>query len=149
DEVTFGYERELTGNLGFSALWLQRWFTDQTVDMNIGIPTSAYAPRSFTDPGPDNLINTADDRQVTFYDVIAAFRGKDAFLHTNFPGTQRYKGLELALNKRMSDRWQLSGSYVWSRLDGDFILDPTDPNNLVPTVATGRGPGIVQGQTGS
>jgi hypothetical protein len=149
DEITFGYERELTNNLGFSALWLQRWFNDQTLDSNVGIPTSAYAARAFNDPGPDNVITTADDRQVTFYDVIAAYRGKDAFLHTNFPGTQRYRGLELTLNKRMSDRWQLSGSYVWSRLDGDFILDPTDPNNLVPAVATGRGPGTVAGQTGS
>jgi hypothetical protein len=149
DEITFGYEREVTNSVGFSALWVQRWFNDQTVEVNVGIPTSAYAPHAFTDPGPDNLSGTADDRQVTFYDVAAAYLGKDAFLHTNYPGTQRYKGFELTLTKRMSDHWQLSGSYAWSRLEGDFILDPTDPNNLVPTVATGRGPASVSGQTGA
>src|SRR5205807_9050415 len=42
--------------------------------------------------------------------------------------------------KRMSDHWQMMASYVWSRLDGDFILDPTNPNNLIDSVRTGRGP---------
>ena len=140
DEITFGYERELANNVGFNALWVQRWFNDLTLDSNVGIPTSAYLPHVFTDPGPDNLINTGDDRRVTFYDVSPEYLGKDAFLHTNFPGTQRYKGLELTLAKRMSNRWQLMGSYVWSRLDGDFILDWTNPNNLVDTVRTGRAP---------
>jgi hypothetical protein len=149
DEITFGYERELTSNVGFSALWVQRWFRDQTVDADVGIPTSAYVPRAFSDPGPDNIVNTADDRQMTFYDVSTAYLGKDAFLHTNFPGAQRYKGLELTLSRRMSNRWQLMGSYVWSRLDGDHILDFTNPNNLLPAVASGRGPGTVTGSGNS
>src|SRR5207247_2287214 len=128
-----------TNNVGFSALWVQRWFNDLTLDSNVGIPTSAYLPRVFTDPGADNLINTGDDRRVTFYDVSPGYLGKDAFLHTNFPGTQRYKGLELTLAKRMSNRWQLMGSYVWSRLGGDIVVDPNNPNSTIPTNATGRG----------
>ena len=138
DEITLGYERELTNNVAFSALWLQRWFNDQTVDSNVGIPASAYAARAFIDPGPDNIVSTADDRQVTFYDVTAAYRGKDAFLHINFPGTQRYKGLELSVTKRMSNRWQMSGSYVWSRLDGELVTDPNNPNEQVDSVRLGR-----------
>ena len=39
----------------------------------------------------------------------------------------------------MSNHWQLMGSYVFSRLDGDRVLDFTDPNNLLPFVQTGRG----------
>jgi hypothetical protein len=39
----------------------------------------------------------------------------------------------------MSNHWQMMGSYVWSRLDGDRVLDPTDPNDLLPFIATGRG----------
>ena len=31
------------------------------------------------------------------------------------------------------------GSYVYSRLDGDRVLDFTDPNNLLPSMQTGRG----------
>src|SRR5262249_44593634 len=91
DEITFGYERVVTDQGGVSALWVQRWFKDQTVDSNVGIPTSAYVPHAFTDPGPDNVINTGDDRTITFYDVGDAYLGKDAFVHTNSPGIQRYK----------------------------------------------------------
>src|SRR5262249_25924209 len=127
-------------NVSFSASWIQRWFKDQTVDENIGIPSSAYVPVSVTDFGPDNLRNTADDRQLTFYSVLPAFIGKDAFLHTNCGCTQRYQGLEVSMTKRMSDRWQMMASYVYSKLDGDMILDPTNPNNQLPFVKTGRGP---------
>jgi hypothetical protein len=51
----------------------------------------------------------------------------------------------------MSNRWQMQGSYVWSRLDGDQpgiqagstttanVLDFTNPNNLLPYAQQGRG----------
>src|SRR5205814_67731 len=65
---------------------------------------------------------------------------------TNFPGTQRYNGFELSVSKRMSNRSQLMTSYVWSRLDGDLLAttgtlagDPNNPNQVIPTQATGSG----------
>jgi hypothetical protein len=74
------------------------------------------------------------------------YRGQNVSFHTNFPGTQRYKAIELSVSKRMSNRWQLLGSYVWSRLDGDLLAtsgtfagDPNNPNQVIPTQATGRG----------
>jgi Carboxypeptidase regulatory-like domain len=139
DEITFGYQRELAANIGFSALWIQRWFNDATVDQEVGIPVNGYTPQMFNDPGPDNLVNTADDRPITLYNVLAQYRGQNVAFHTNFPGTQRYKGLELSIFKRMSNRWQLMGSYVWSRLDGDLVVDPNNPNVNIPTHAVGRG----------
>ena len=139
DEITFGYQRELAANLGFSALWIQRWFNDVTVDEEVGIPVTGYTPQVFNDPGPDNLVNTGDDRPITLYNVLPQFRGQNVSLHANFPGTQRYKGLELSVAKRLSNRWQLMGSYVWSRLDGDLVVDPNNPNVTIPTNARGRG----------
>jgi hypothetical protein len=139
DEITFGYQRELSRDVSFGVNWVQRWFNDATLDVNVGIPASAYTPRAFADPGPDNLLNTGDDKQVTFHNVNAASLGRDAFFHTNFEGTQRYKSLEFTVMKRLSHRWQAMASYVWSRLDGDRVLDWNNPNNLVETVKTGRG----------
>src|SRR5258708_22639000 len=139
DEITFGYQRELSHNLGLSASWIQRWFNDQTVDTEIGIPVTGYTPRTFTDPAPANLANTPDDRTITLYDVQPQFRGKNVTFHANFPGTQRYKGLELSVSKRMSNRWQLMGSYVWSRLDSDILVDPNNPNQTIAPNAKGRG----------
>jgi hypothetical protein len=39
----------------------------------------------------------------------------------------------------MSNHWQLMGSSVWSRLDGNRVLDPLNPNNVVPSMREGRG----------
>jgi hypothetical protein len=145
DEIMFAFQRELANNVSINVDWIQRWFNDATVNQNIGIPANAYVPATFLDPGPDNVRNTPDDRNLTFYNVNTANLGKDAFLHTNCGNnvsvscTQRYKALEISLGKRMSNRWQLQGSYVWSRLDGDRVLDFTDPNNLTDGMATGRG----------
>ena len=84
----------------------------------------AEQTRVVTDFGADNIRGTADDRKLTFYDVLPAYVGKDTFFHTNCGNnvsidcTQRYKALEISISKRMSNRWQMQGSYVWSRLDG-------------------------------
>ena len=56
--------------------------------------------------------------------MLPQYVGKDTFFHTNcgnnttFDCTQRYKAAEFSVSKRMSNRWQMQGSYVWSRLDG-------------------------------
>jgi Carboxypeptidase regulatory-like domain len=143
DEILVSYQREVISNVSFSASWIQRWFNDSTIDQDRGGSASpiSYAPKSVNDPGPDNLLNTGDDRTLTFYNRT----GTDVFFHTNCGNgvsikcTQRYKGLEVSLARRMSNRWQLAGSYVWSRLDGDRVLDYTDPNNQIDFVRSGRG----------
>jgi hypothetical protein len=163
DEIMFAFQRELANNWSLNVDWIQRWFSDQTVDQNCyGLPcntvaTTAYsASRVVTDFGADNLRGTGDDRQVTFYDVLPAFVGKDTFLHTNCGNNVsidcvvRYKAAEVSIGKRMSNRWQMQGSYVWSKLDGSQAglstngtgrvgLDYTNPNNLIDFVGQGRG----------
>jgi hypothetical protein len=167
DEIMFAFQRELASNWSFNVDWIQRWFSDQTTDQNCyGLPcdtvaATAYAPtRTVTDFGPDNLAGTGDDRRVTLYDVKPEFVGKDTFFHTNCGNNvtvdcvQRYKALELSIGKRMSNRWQMQGSYVWSRLDGDqpgittstttirsttVGYDYTNPNNALDFVRNGRG----------
>jgi len=150
DEIMFAFQRELASNWSLSVDWIQRWFKDQTINQDCyGLPcdtvaTTAYAPtRVVTDFGPDNIRGTADDRQLTFNDVLPAYLGKDTFLHTNCGNnvtvscTQRYKAFEISVGKRMSNRWQMQGSYVWSKLDGDIWLDYTNPNNLIDFVGKG------------
>jgi hypothetical protein len=171
DEIMFAYQRELAANWSLSVDWIQRWFRDMTTDQDCyGLPcntvaSTVYTPtRAVTDFGPDNIQGTADDRTLTFYDVKPEYVGKDAFFHTNCGNNvsidcvQRYKGFEIAIAKRMSNRWQMQGSYVWSRLDGvqpgittststvrcgsqaqSSCLDFTNPNNLLAFVGQGRG----------
>jgi len=156
DEIMFAYQRELAANWSMNVDWIQRWFRDMTTDQNCyGLPcdqvasTVYQATRVVTDFGPDNIRGTADDRSLTFYDVKPAYLGKDTFFHTNCGNNvgiecvDRYKALELSVSKRMSNRWQMQASYVWSRLDGvqpgtntnsttvRNVFDFTNPNNLV------------------
>jgi Carboxypeptidase regulatory-like domain len=150
DEIMFAYQRELANNWSLNVDWIQRWFKDQTINQDcFGIDCSqvastVYQPsRIVPDFGPDNIRGTADDRSLTFYDVKPQYLGKDTFFHTNCGNNtsigcvQRYKAFELALNKRMSNRWQMQASYVWSRMDGDIALDYTDPNNQLDFVHLG------------
>jgi hypothetical protein len=159
DEIMFAFQRELAANWSFNVDWIQRWFKDQTVDQNCygltntdgtpncaGVASTVYIQnRAAHDFGPDNLNGTADDRDLSVYQVRPEFLGRDAIFHTNCGNnspvscTQRYKAVEISISKRMSDRWQLQSSYVWSRLDGDLVLDYTNPNNAYPFVGQGRG----------
>jgi hypothetical protein len=151
DEIMFAFQRELMNNVSLSVDWIQRWFNDKTIDQDCyGLPCNTTAATAYaqnkvvTDFGPDNITNTADDRTMTFYNVLPAYLGKDTFFHTNCGNnvsvscTQRYKAFEISLIKRMSNKWQAQGSYVWSRLEGDLLLDYTNPNNVLDFVGQGR-----------
>jgi len=167
DEIMFAFQRELAPNWSLNVDWIQRWFRDMTTDQDCyGLPcntvaTTAYAANKVVvDPGPDNLAGTGDDRTTTFYNVLPQYVGKDTFFHTNCGNNvsidcvDRYKALELSIGKRMSNRWQLQGSYVFSRLDGvqtgintnstavRNVYDFTNPNNLLDL---GQGPGQGRG----
>ena len=90
DEIMFAFQREVMNNVSFSVDWIQRWFNDATVNQNCfglpcsDVPTTVYTPtRVVTDAGPDNILNTGNEQQVTYYDVAAAYRGRDSFIHTN------------------------------------------------------------------
>jgi hypothetical protein len=160
DEIMLAYQRELANNWSLNVDWIQRWFKDQTVNQDcFGLPcntvaSTAYAQnKTVTDFGPDNIVGTADDKQLTFYNVLPQYLGKDTIFHTNCGNnvsvscTQRYKAFEISIGKRMSNRWQMQGSYVWSRMNGDLPLDYTNPNNLLPFV--GQGAAYAQGATTS
>src|SRR5258708_31963065 len=82
DEITFGYQRELSHNLGLSASWIQRWFNDQTVDTEIGIPVTGETPRTLTEPLPASLRNAGDDRPLTSSRGQLQVRGQSVTLRT-------------------------------------------------------------------
>ena len=164
DEIMFAFQRELAPNWSLNVDWIQRWFRDMTTDQDCyGLPcntvaSTVYAPnKTVTDFGPDNLAGTADDRQLTFSNVLPQYVGKDTFFHTNCGNNttidcvDRYKAIEISISKRMSNRWQMQASYVWSRLDGvqqgintnstttRIAYDFTNPNNLMDLgLARGR-----------
>ncbi len=145
DEITFSFERELFPNVGASVSYIQRWFTDNWADVNVGIPLQGYSPATFPDAGPDNIVGTGDDRAIVLYNVRPEYRGRDAFLRKTVPGTMNYEGLQFSVTKRMANNWQLMGSYTYSKNDGVILggrsrsmADPNDPNQQLDSNKYGR-----------
>jgi Carboxypeptidase regulatory-like domain len=119
-EVTLHLERELAANFASRIGYVYKREADQFQLVNTARPYEVYnVPITSLDPGPDLVPGNADDGgPVTYYDYDPAYRGA-AFEHStyqNVPGyTDRYHNIEVGLDKRMSNRWQMQLSYLATR----------------------------------
>ena len=107
-------------------------------------PASAYTvPFTFVDRGPDNIVGSADDQNLTFYGIpssqisgcsssvtaptpTCAFPTNQVLQNAAQDGT--YKTFEVSLSKRQSHNYSLSAGfgYTWKH---DFPLTfPNTPN---------------------
>jgi hypothetical protein len=133
NEVTLGFERELMADLGFRTLYVYKDFRDEFTTTNIRRPREAYnIPLTRRDPGPDGLLNTADDGgQVTIWDYDPAYRGA-AFVanqRQNSPFIDRFQSIEFTVTKRTSGRWFGMGSFWVTKHHDHLSLLPDNPNN--------------------
>jgi outer membrane receptor protein involved in Fe transport len=145
DEINFGFERELIEDMSFSTMVILKWERNLIDDVDGGhanidlfrqtgqLEWTGYHAVTGTDPLTGN--------PATFYEWDSDF-GNFAYVTMNIPGTSRkYRGLEFKLTKRMSRRWAMQASYVWSR--GTGILNTSrdqstgasgffdDPNTMI------------------
>ena len=123
-ETTVSFERELAANTGLRLMYVHKLVSgainntlpnNSTVTINTLRPYSAWSvPITRRDPGPDGILNTADDAgSITLYDYTAAYRGA-AFVSTqivNATNADRYDAIEGTLTKRFSSRWTGQVSY--------------------------------------
>jgi hypothetical protein len=99
---------------------------------NMAIPTSAYTPIQVTE--------RTSGRDVTVYNLDPAYRGRFDVLWDNFSELDTiYKGVDLRINKRLSNRWMFSGSASLGRNEGDTFptSDLNNPNFQFRTGAVG------------
>jgi Carboxypeptidase regulatory-like domain/TonB dependent receptor-like, beta-barrel len=145
DEINFGFERELFEDFSASATFLAKWEQNLIDDVDRAhldwthylatgeLVWTGYDAVQGTDPF------TGDP--ITFYEMNDSF-GDYGFVFQNVPGTARkYTGFEFKLTKRMSHRWGMQSSYVWSH--GVGILNTSrdqstgfsgfydDPNSMI------------------
>ena len=128
DEFSAALDRELMPNTKLSAVFTYRREKNLQVSMN---PDNPYATTltSAVDPGRDGMVGTADDGTYGFYARTSA---ANRTIITNDPNIlQSYKGLEITLNKRLSDRWQMLAGYTLSKSRIDNVSVNTSPNLLI------------------
>jgi hypothetical protein len=128
DEYAFGVDRELAANVKLSVGYTYRREKNQQVTAN---PDNPYATTLTTavDPGPDGIVGTADDGTYGYYARLSA---ANRSLITNDPtAVQSYKGLEITINKRLSNRWQMLAGYTLSKTRLDNVSVDTSPNFII------------------
>ena len=132
-EVTASLERQVAADFSTRVSYVYRREVDRYQNVNVLRPYGAYSiPIANTDPGPDGVLGTSDDgRAVMYYDYTAAYAGA-AFVSLkdlNTDGyTNSYNSVEMAAQKRMSNRWQLVTSFLATYVDSWRSGIPQDPN---------------------
>jgi hypothetical protein len=128
DEYSFGVDRELAANFKVAVVGTYRREKNLQVSINPDNPY-ATATQQAVDPGPDGFIGTSDDGTYAFYPRISA---ANTTVITNDPNVvQSYKGMEITLTKRFTNRWQMLAGYTLSRNRIDDVSLDVSPNFLI------------------
>lgn len=128
DEYSFGVDRELMANFKASAVYTYRRERNTQASSNPDNPYDTVLT-SAVDPGIDGVVGTSDDGTYGYY---ARNSAANRTIITNDPKvTQSYKGLEVTLTKRFSNRWQMLAGYTFSKNKIEDISVDVSPNFLI------------------
>ena len=136
DEFIIGIDHELLANFRVAVSYISKLNRDVYYSTEKDNKENWATPYTVTDPGYDGKFGTEDDAKLTIFDRTKPFEG---YFYTNPPEAWRkYRGLEFVFEKRMSNKWQLLGSIVYSKTWGTIgaASDPTGnefdtPNYLI------------------
>ncbi len=137
DEASIQFEQEIAPGVAIRAMGVYRTNKRLYANVNSLRPYAAWnIPVLRRDPGPDGIVGTPDDGgMVQLWDYGPAYRGNQfvSNVSTNVPtdSADVYKGAEIDLIKRLTQKWSLTGSvqvvknHIW-RATG---LVPSSPND--------------------
>jgi hypothetical protein len=131
-DMSVWIERELIANLGLRAGFVHREEKQARGTINTNQPYDAFnVATTVRDPGPDGRANTADDGGlIPAFNLAAAYVGLPTVsLVTNLQGDSAFDTFEIAMNKRMSNRWSASTSFshTWAK----DSRNPLNPNGCI------------------
>jgi hypothetical protein len=137
DQFVVGFERELVSALSVQVQYIRRNYRNFMAFVDDG---SRYDAVERIDPGPDGLLDTADDAgPITVFNLLNP--GEASRRLTNPPDAERdYNAFQIVGRRRYADDWQLNASYTWSRSEG--VVN----NESFTNSASGGAEGL--GQTG-
>lgn len=124
NEFIAGVEHELMKDFRIGAQFIYKVNKNITedIDPNNGYDkndSDIWVPFTVTDPGWDGEFGTSDDQELTVYGLHED-RPAQTYIGTTPPETKReYIAGVLTFDKRMSNRWQLKGSIIYSAFKGN------------------------------
>lgn len=132
DEFTLGIERELARDFSLGVTFIykhkQNIFEDvndmgygkDDAELGYGEDSPNWQRFDFTDPGDDGEFGTSDDTQAYVYGELATAPSQHWYQTNIQDGFRKYTALQFVFNKRMSNRWQMLASFVWSKAWGNI-----------------------------
>ena len=134
DEFNVSIERQLIADLAVRVTGIYSRQQTFRVQNNLR-PYGVYnIPITNRDPGPDNRLGTADDpgTLITYWDYPAAYRGRSfqqPMLVNDSGSDQTFKSYEMALSKRLSNRWLAMASYSSTNVDIPYAQNTASTGN--------------------
>ncbi len=127
-EFMLGIEHELVKDfkIGLQGIYKVNKNIVEDSDINNGYDPTAtdgvgliWLPYTVTDYGMDGVLGTSDDKQLTVYG-LREDRPVPSWYGFNPPEAKRtYWAAILTFEKRMTNKWQLKGSVLYSRFKGN------------------------------
>jgi Carboxypeptidase regulatory-like domain len=133
DEVTAGLDLGLSQNTTLRFNFVGKKDYRGWKELNVALPFEAFTDRATgVDPGRDNLVGTADDRQIDIWSVPRSYPGfgqvQSLFVNTDGDeGNDTYRAFETTFSKAHTNGWSLLASYVIDRRNVKNIA-PRTPN---------------------
>jgi len=119
-EFVLGFEREIMANTTFGVRWINRRIPRVLEDV-ANCPMAAYDLNAATQAACSTVeyILTNPSASTPINPDLLAVAPIFGQVHFDDP-VHKYDAVELTLNRRFSNNWQVLGSYRWSRLRGNF-----------------------------
>lgn len=121
NEFTLGLERALARDWRLSLRYIKKWDRNIIEDVNLNaldIEALGNGNLVWTNFTPISVTDPYDEGAETFWAVTNTSLPARSYL-TNVPGADRdYDGIEVTVEKKFTDKWQMMASYVWSHSRG-------------------------------
>lgn len=147
-EVSLSLERQLADNIAVRATGIYSRMVNTYRVQNNRRPYESYSiPVTNRDPGADGRLGTADDpgTSVTYWEYPVALRGsafQQPMLINDSRADSDYKSVELAVSRRLVNRWMFMASYSATKLNVPYasntagVTDFTGGGGLTVVLAT-------------
>ncbi|MGB8953508.1 MAG: TonB-dependent receptor [Candidatus Aminicenantales bacterium] len=134
DEFTIGVEREIIRDVSLSVRYIRKWDRDLIEDLDLnGFDWEAYKngadmldPAIWTNWKQVYVVDPYTGKTVYFWNKVDSSLPWKGFITNPRDCKRDYDGLEVTLNKRLSNRWQMMVSYVYAHSRGLIGTDFDD-----------------------